>query len=300
LETLFALARTTLITNNVQSCATSYGYLEKAKLALDDVRNSSKQFNIANLSNSYRCVSQVHYYLAAKLYQDGRYASAIQFLEGACQLGLIGLELRAQSESSTDDDITKQSWRQLEEQLYRRWELLGVCHSKIGNRPQAYEAFLGSIRAFPYTIVGMEEIASRSTLSQAFEESPAIRQLGVLVDRVTYLATFELLLNPKQIPIQFPNGDPGKGILGILLERQLVSLQDHLMNEAAQGVSRVLVQEAFVVYEATAMPIRAARVLLQYLNLAYRIREKSAFQGFSLRRSAEVTQAVHERCATQV
>jgi separase len=27
-----------------------------------------------------------------------------------------------------------EGWRQLEEQLYRRWELLGVCYSKIGDR----------------------------------------------------------------------------------------------------------------------------------------------------------------------
>ena len=37
-------------------------------------------------------------------------------------------------ENNTTDQREMEGWKQLEEQLYRRWELLGVCYVKIGDR----------------------------------------------------------------------------------------------------------------------------------------------------------------------
>lgn len=73
------------------------------------------------------------------MYQAGRHGTAIGFLKHACSLGVKALDMwkkepRLEDKAKGRREKTEEGWRQLEEQLYRRWELLGVCYSKIGDR----------------------------------------------------------------------------------------------------------------------------------------------------------------------
>ena len=83
----------------------------------------------------------VYHYFASQLHQSGRYDHTVRFLEEGCRLSEQALEgHRAGKNGSTPMDVDgegaekEEVWQQLEEQLSRRWELLGVCHAKTGDR----------------------------------------------------------------------------------------------------------------------------------------------------------------------
>jgi separase len=80
------------------------------------------------------------------MYQAERHGTAIGFLKDACVLGVKALDTWKRESSVNGDGERKgekagEGWRQLEEQLYRRWELLGVCYSKIGDRRVSFSIF---------------------------------------------------------------------------------------------------------------------------------------------------------------
>jgi hypothetical protein len=72
------------------------------------------------------------------MYQAGRHGTAIGFLKDACALGVkaLGMWKKMPGVDKKEDrnEKAEDGWHQLEDQLYRRWELLGVCYSKIGDR----------------------------------------------------------------------------------------------------------------------------------------------------------------------
>lgn len=55
------------------------------------------------------------------------------FLVESCALGAKALRM-PRPEPLTSNENREKEWRQLEEQLFRRWELLAVCYSKNGDR----------------------------------------------------------------------------------------------------------------------------------------------------------------------
>jgi hypothetical protein len=82
------------------------------------------------MGNYMRCVSGAFYNVAGSLYQATRYGAAVPFLKESCALGGKALRLpRPVSKSANEKE-----WQQLEEQLFRRWELLAACYSKNGDR----------------------------------------------------------------------------------------------------------------------------------------------------------------------
>jgi len=108
-----------------------------------------------NIANYVRCVSGTFHNLAGTLYQAGRHGAAISFLVNGCKLGQEALSLlateshkdrisRGSGESNATDQREMEGWKQLEEQLYRRWELLGVCYVKIGDRKVRVNVDVGS------------------------------------------------------------------------------------------------------------------------------------------------------------
>jgi separase len=78
------------------------------------------------------------------LYQAGKYGSAIRFLRCGCRAGAVALHLRMGCDAKILENSPEQQnvatsketegWGQLRDQISRRWELLGVCFSKIGDR----------------------------------------------------------------------------------------------------------------------------------------------------------------------
>ena len=66
--------------------------------------------------------------VGATLFSASQHSACITFLRDSCELGRQAVEMR------TGNEEADEGWQQLEEQLYRRWEILGICQSKAGNR----------------------------------------------------------------------------------------------------------------------------------------------------------------------
>ncbi|KAF8212071.1 peptidase family C50-domain-containing protein [Mycena galopus ATCC 62051] len=254
LDTLFVLARTKLQVHNPHTHGPHTPFLD---VEFDDVT--------ADKATYARCISGAFHNLAGTLYQATKYGAAIRYLQDGCMLGEIALDLyTAAAEGKEKEPKTEEAWKQLQEQLWRRKELLGVCYSKIGDRKLAFESFKDCVGSFPYSLYGFAEQIHRAP----FGFSPAAVQLGNIVDRVTYLGACELLLTPEKVSALFLWPGDTK-ITGALLDRQIQSLHGSRWKESTQSVIQTFLRDALVVYRGTDMPVRRARTLVRCLDFTY-------------------------------
>lgn len=154
LDGLFTLSRTVFVLNKPDSYATARSHLDRAAaLVTAASKGSAEPLAIANYM---RCVAGVYHLFAGQLHQSGRYDHTVRFLEEGCRLSTLALETyrTAKAGSAAMDvdgegaDGKEQAWKLLPEQLSRRWELLGVCHAKTGDRKVRFFAILQCLYLF--------------------------------------------------------------------------------------------------------------------------------------------------------
>ena len=137
LDTLFVLSRTGLTVNNPTTFVPTFEHLSRAVRILDSILPDrfplSSIGETVDFANYTRCVSGAFYNLAGSLYQASRYGNAVPFLVKSCELGGKAL-LLPRIQQPVPNEAREMEWAQLEEQLFRRWELLAVCYSKNGDR----------------------------------------------------------------------------------------------------------------------------------------------------------------------
>ena len=132
------MARVTLRVTDPRTFIPAFELLAEASsilnsIPLGDSPSSALREENLDVANYTRCISGAFYNLASILYQGTRYGNAVPFLLESCTLGGRALSLpRSVPESTTE--TRRKEWVQLEEQLYRRWELLGVCYLKNSDR----------------------------------------------------------------------------------------------------------------------------------------------------------------------
>jgi len=151
LDTFFILARTTLDIADPASQDVAYDFLSCAARVLNttlvddhhitDNKAVPASIDETSYSNFVRCTSGAFHNVAGTLYQAGKHGSTVRFLRQSCALGNLASTLGKKTETRTlkDDSDTEQeeghkyrdAWKQLEDQLPRRWELR---YSKIGHR----------------------------------------------------------------------------------------------------------------------------------------------------------------------
>ena len=141
LDTLFNLSRTSLNVQDPQTFVPAFEYLSTAAAILETVSVDSfladADNELVDMANYMRCVSGAFYNVAGSLYQATRYGAAVPFLKESCALGSKALRLPRPSSNEKE-------WQQLEEQLFRRWELLAACFSKNGDRKVGTLSLFGS------------------------------------------------------------------------------------------------------------------------------------------------------------
>lgn len=142
LDSLFLLARTSLNIANPQTYIPAYDYLESAFNIIEMISKGRNGPEI-DIPNYLRCISGAFYNLAGSLYQGSRHGAAVPFLKQTCIIGCRALdeyqrkgrkEIPISPKGREKAKEREKEWVQLEQQLYRRWELLAVCYLKNGDR----------------------------------------------------------------------------------------------------------------------------------------------------------------------
>ena len=132
LDCYFALARTSLIVRNVTSWKTTFQWVALAAatlgIPLEDITATSAAPGIDIAPFTLALYATLHN-LASSLYNADEYAGAIKFLNAGCVVGTVAVAQSAAGKAGENPGS-----QQLESQLWKRWELLGVCFMKIGDR----------------------------------------------------------------------------------------------------------------------------------------------------------------------
>ncbi|EIN08169.1 hypothetical protein PUNSTDRAFT_102931 [Punctularia strigosozonata HHB-11173 SS5] len=275
IDTLFLLARIRLVPQRTSTIALSFELLSRA-LRLIGVTPSP---NDERAANYLRCISGAYHNLACVLYQAGMHAYAIRFLVEGCRFGLKATRAHEDASRAKTPLMWKHedAWVQLRGQLYRRWELLGACYSKIGDTKAAYNAYVHAITTYPFLEPPFLDLVESGNITKAFEASPASRQIGNIIDRVTYMATQDMFREPEDVPLTsafehaWPNGVESRFnlVIAAVLERQAESLIASRWKENVSIAILALLEAALAIYTPEKWPYRRARLLLKILETTY-------------------------------
>ncbi|KAF8446447.1 peptidase family C50-domain-containing protein [Boletus edulis BED1] len=273
-DVLFSLARSRLLPADVESYTPTLSYIERAVVAVSAIPAGT--ITSEDTATFFRCISGTLHNLGGTLYTAGRLGGAVRFLKEGCVLGRRVVAMYGSA--CTDQQIEengkeKEGRQQLEEQLFRRYELLGVCHSKIGDRKLAYECFVESVRTFPYT----HHRSSFSSLEPFAPSAPlTLKQLSSIVERLTYTATCELFLSPARVALSHishafsrsestaeSTSTPGRSPTFPSDPRSAAEIVGALLTHQ-------LTMSLTSVYNPSWAPIQRARVLVTALGVAWR------------------------------
>ncbi|TDL24888.1 hypothetical protein BD410DRAFT_766456 [Rickenella mellea] len=274
LDTLFNLATTKLSPTDPDTWGQAFEYLSTSLgvIGSSDDETAPSRDNIDE-ANFVRCISGAFFNIAGTLYKAGKFAPAVRFLTKACPLGKRAIELyladtKGKSPSLGDVAGAKEAdaWIQLKAQLYKRWELLGVCYSKIGDRKLAYESFVESIKHYPF---GEVEKHVQVTPSVNVFSLQSYQQIGSMIDRLTYIGAADLFLH-RGVSLLEPlrTGGVPTCCIGAVLERQILGLDSSKWKPAIQEVIRALLDDLLLVY-GSEYPIRRAKAMVKSLEHAY-------------------------------
>ncbi|KAL5522623.1 hypothetical protein ACEPAG_8640 [Sanghuangporus baumii] len=265
LDSLFQLATSIFHPQHADSCDQAYDYLIRAVRLIERSPSSSPEEKCST-ANYLRCVAGAFANLAGTLYKAERHAFAIRFLLQACPLSSRASDHYSQSviiEPPSDSDKDREVWSTHRSQTYRRWELLGVCYVKTGDRRPAHEAFVRGVVSYPF-----EDDASMALVGSSDFQAPST--LANAVDRLTHLAVSELRLDPTDASLRKPLLSRGVSapIVGSILLRQATSLLDRSKPHIRMAISTLL-SDALDVYDSLRFPIRRTRTLVLVLEHTY-------------------------------
>lgn len=105
-----------------------------------------------------------------------------------------------------------------------------------------------------------------------FKSPTSLKQLGVIIDRVTYIGTCELFFQPPDVSLKNRLQACALNItvVGAILERQIESLEGSLWKEGARDAVRALLADALGIYVGKDWPVRRGRVLVRCLEFGYK------------------------------
>ncbi|CEQ40338.1 SPOSA6832_01949 [Sporobolomyces salmonicolor] len=249
-----------------------------------------------SLHYSIRTLASTLYNIGGTLFNVQKPEAAVRFVQRACDLGNEAL-VRAREEEGEgkgadglmeqmerlkldhavkedqkrdkDTEERKEAVRDLERLMARRWELLAVAQHAIGEKKAAYDAYVSAVLAQPVSILdSLSQDASKTPLSKLLDMHAPLYKL---IQRLTRIATFDLLLPPSQISLSYslspPSGPtPSPAVRGVLLELQLAALDLTSEKLESQRAASAVLDALEDVYRAQDFPMRRARVLIRRMQ----------------------------------
>ncbi len=116
--------------------------------------------------------------------------------------------------------------------------------------------------------------------TSAFEAASSLKQTAVIIDRVTYMASCELLRPSAEVSLKrlitsisiggVDNQEEDRRcVVGAIIERQIDSLAGSLWKPDVQSVVAGLLSDCVSIYDPENRPIRRAGVMLRLLELSF-------------------------------
>jgi len=129
LDTLLVLSKSRLTADDPATYTHAYESLEWARRTA-----TASPVPPPDLKQEYlRCISGAYHTIGATLCQAERFGGAARFLQQASELGVAAVSGTRLQNGGRDKQRTT-----LLQNLYRRWEMLGVCYVRIGDRKVRY------------------------------------------------------------------------------------------------------------------------------------------------------------------
>ncbi|GAA5958016.1 hypothetical protein JCM21900_004746 [Sporobolomyces salmonicolor] len=290
-DTLVLLAYDRLIIDDRTTYTPCFALLSRALSLL-------RRHGILALSLHYsiRTLASTFYNIGGTLFNVQKPEAAVRFVQRACELGNEAL-VRAREEEregegadglmeqmerlkldhavkedqkrDKDTEERKEAVRDLERLMARRWELLAVAQHAIGEKKAAYDAYVSAVLAQPVPILdSLSRDASKTPLAKLLDMHAPLYKL---IQRLTRIATFDLLLPPSEISLShslsFPSGPtPSPAVRGVLLELQLAALDLTSEKLESQRAASAVLDALEDVYRAQDFPMRRARVLVRRMQ----------------------------------
>ena len=142
IDSLCVLARNIHSKSNIHAHNTAYDYLQRGVGVINAhekslLNNTSDSHGFEAFAKLLRCICGAFWNHAITLYQDDNYAAAVRFLVHACELGTKACGITRNlcvKESESGIVPAGDSWSFFKTYLPKRWELLGDCYMRIGDR----------------------------------------------------------------------------------------------------------------------------------------------------------------------
>ncbi|GAA5868801.1 hypothetical protein JCM1840_005124 [Sporobolomyces johnsonii] len=251
-----------------------------------------------SLHYSIRTLASTLYNIGGTLFNVQKPEAAVRFVQRACELGSEALARAREEEGEgegedglmeqmgrlkldhegkedekrrKDKEERKEAVRDLERLMARRWELLAIAQHAIGEKKAAYDAYVSAVRAQPNSILdSLSRDASTTPLSKLVDMHASLYKL---IQRLTRIATFDLLLPPSHISLSYslsppsaPTPAPSPAVQGILLELQLAAIDLTSEKLESQRAASAVLDALEGVYRAQEFPMRRARVLVRRMQ----------------------------------
>ncbi|GAA5821500.1 hypothetical protein JCM3770_000600 [Rhodotorula araucariae] len=247
---------------------------------------------------SLRTLASACYNIGGTLFNAGRAGEAVGFVRRACELGERVLR-RARDEGLLEDEGAvlegiaelnlgdeealvgeerdkrdkekaemRDAVRDFERLMGRRWELLALTQHQVGDKRDAYDAYIASALSQPTTI--FTALAADSSNLPFSSLLAAHASLYKLIQRLTRLAVFDLLLPGPSIPLTTTSASRTAllpaATRGALLEMQLAALEPYSEKPEARLATDALLAALEATYDADEYPLHRARVLVRRLQ----------------------------------
>lgn len=146
----------------------------------------------------------------------------------------------------------------------------------------AYEAFLESVKTYPFRQELVLDAIRTSSLSAALNSCQMLKQISATIDRVTYMGICDLFCDPSEVSAktwlgaclrrgvcQQEDDEDLPCIIGAILERQADAFASSRWKREVRNATYTLLVDALDFYTPQKRPIRRSRVLLKLLELKY-------------------------------
>ncbi|SCV67820.1 BQ2448_5431 [Microbotryum intermedium] len=293
-EVLIVLAYSTLIVDDRSTYTPCFDHLERCLSVLVGIPVGSVgkiRLEIAQFDQAYwiRSLASAYYNLSGLLFNAGKPESTIRFVQRACEItrtvlvsssstaeGALVEEMDTLSITSTvapaDSERSLRTKTELMElqvdcrkYATKRFELLALAHHSIGEKTAALQAYVDALSFLP--------IESRDSLGAALSVSDLLKQKQSmttvkLIQRITKLATFDLLLPGSQVSLLDALKSSGfeTRTMGMVLEVQVHTLEAAMDKVEAGKAMSALVHDLLTLYNENEFPIRRARILLRRMQ----------------------------------